>query len=155
DFIVAWGNKDPTGNFEVYATEYNSDADVIGELQVNDTSEGPIEGPSVAMDASGDAIVTWSNASADLNGTYGIYARRFAQGLVLQAGFFTVNTTQTGSQNFPQAAMSAAGKTVLTWRSNQNGSDYDIYAQRYTGFIPIDLSASLSLAPGAVVSPGS
>ena len=91
---------------------------------------------SVATDADGDFIVTWTNSR---NGDADIYARRFnAAGTPLDAAF-RVNAYQVGTQIWSDVAMDIDGDFVITWSSDgqeqaEDGapaSDYGVYARRY------------------------
>jgi hypothetical protein len=68
---------------------------------------------TVAMDADGDFVVTWSSHGQD--GSYfGVYAQRYNAAGVKQGGEFRVNTTTAGNQLFSQVAMDANGDFVVT-----------------------------------------
>ncbi|HYW78871.1 MAG TPA: hypothetical protein VE890_04805, partial [Thermoguttaceae bacterium] len=106
---------------------------------------------SVAVDADGDFIVTWTNYH-DENGDGNfdepdIFARRFtangqpatdANGNVLQP--FRVNTYTANNQKWSDVAMDVDGDFVVTWSSygqednNQLGYGYGVYARHYDSF---------------------
>src|SRR5262249_30725790 len=87
--------------------------------------------PSVAMDASGDFVVTWQSNVRDGSG-YGIYAQRYDAAGVAQGGEFAVSSYITGAQTTPSVAMDANGDFVVAWQSSgQDGLGYGIYAQAY------------------------
>ena len=98
---------------------------------------------SVACDASGDFVVTWSQRD---NGDWNIWAARFdAAGNQLKmyntvskataVGPVRVNTTIADAQQYSTVAMDAEGGFVIVWQSmNQDGGGWGIYAQRYDMF---------------------
>lgn len=103
-----------------------------GNQETNVQATNSIEntlGGSIAMDAAGDYVVTWSSEGQDGSG-WGVYAQRYDSAGVAQGGEFQVNTTTANHQEFSTAAMDADGDFVITW-SSLNGTDWDVYAQRY------------------------
>jgi len=114
---------------------------------------------SVAVDADGDIIVTWTNfRDEDGNAANGreqadIYARRFNAlgGLVGvsssgapvfdpagSSAAFLVNTYTAGAQKWSSVAADVDGDFVITWSSfgqeGPGGSGYGVYAQRYNSY---------------------
>jgi hypothetical protein len=79
------------------------------------------QGGSIAMDADGDFVVTWSSNGQDAILSYGVYAQRYNAAGVKQGGEFRVNTTTTGTQKFSTVAMDADGDFVVTWSSQGDG----------------------------------
>ncbi len=104
---------------------------------------------TVAMDADGDFVITWTNIR---NGDADIYARRFdsmggVRGVRQATGAlvfdpsaplaFRVNEQTAGEQNWPHVAVNALGDFVITWTGfvGQGASgDYDVFARRYDLF---------------------
>ncbi|MBN2217026.1 MAG: trypsin-like serine protease [Pirellulales bacterium] len=91
---------------------------------------------SIAMDADGDFIITWSqddnpSGAADWN----VYARRYdAMGNPL-GDEFLVNTVTKDEQRFSTVAIDHDGEFVIAWQSEgQDGNGYEIYAQAYDRF---------------------
>jgi hypothetical protein len=108
----------------------NFDGLGIGEFKVNTYTTAFQFNPSVAMDADGNFVVTWYNNGQD-GGGYGIYAQRYDKDSGAQGSEFRVNTYTTGTQAETSVAMDADGDFVVTWYSDQDGSGFGIYAQRY------------------------
>jgi hypothetical protein len=136
DFVVTWSSHDPSLLFgtgwNVYARRYDANGNALGgEFRVNTTTLGDQMYSTVAMDAVGNFVVTWSSNGQDGSG-WGIYARRYdANGNAL-GGEFRVNTTTGGDQEYSAVAMNGAGNFVVTWSSyGQDGSGWGVYAQRY------------------------
>ena len=64
---------------------------------------------------------------------YGNYAQLYDSAGAAVGSEFLVNSTTTGNQAYPAAAMDADGDFVIAWQSDgQDGSSYGVYAQRYT-----------------------
>ncbi len=133
DFVVAWQSYGQGGGVSgVYAQRYNSSGMAQGsEFQVNTYTTGWQGVPTVAMDATGDFVVTWTGVGAG-DPSYGIFARRYNSSGTAQGSEFLVNTYTTNGQEDSSVAMDAAGDFVITWESGgQDGSGYGVYAQRY------------------------
>ncbi len=130
-FVVIWASAGQDGDLEgVYAQRYNaSGAAQGGQIAVNTTTTGDQWADSVAMDAAGNFVVTFS--SADSNGA-GVWMRRFNAAGTALSGEVRVNSTTTGDQDWSSVAMAPDGDYVVAWRSsNQDGSGSGIYAQRF------------------------
>ena len=107
------------------------------EFRVNTTTTdaqqtfGYTPGESVASDADGDFVVTWSGYGQD-GSDWGVYAQRYDAAGVARGGEFRVNQTTTGPQYLSKAAMDADGDFVITWTSQYRAGDPgDVYARRY------------------------
>jgi Ca2+-binding RTX toxin-like protein len=129
DFVISWQSQDVSG-FRIYAQRYNSAGLAQGnEFKVNTTTTGDQINPTVAMDATGDFVLSWQSQDASGNG---IYAQRYNSAGVAQGNEFRVNTYTDDNQINPTVAMDAAGDFVISWQSYyQDNSYYGIYAQRY------------------------
>jgi hypothetical protein len=133
DFVVTWSSYGQDGSgWGVYAQRYNAAGVAQGsEFQVNTTTNSSQLYSTVAMDAAGDFVVTWSSASQD-GSSYGVYAQRYNAAGVAQGSEFLVNTTTSSSQLYSSVAMDAEGDFVVNWSSTgQDGSSYGVYAQCY------------------------
>ncbi len=132
-YVVVWSSQNQDGSgWGVYARLYNAAGIAQGSpFLVNTTTSGDQMYPSVAMDAAGAFVVTWSSNGQDGSG-WGVYAQRYSATGVAQGGEFRVNTTTSGDQEYSAVAMDTNGDFVITWQSNgQDGSNWGIYAQRY------------------------
>jgi hypothetical protein len=133
DFVIAWNNYDTTNAFDVYARRYNA-AGVAqsGQFRVNTTPRDYQLYPSVAMDATGDFVITWSSRYQDGSG-YGVYAQRYNAAGTAQGGEFRVNQSTSQNQWFSSVAMDDHGDFVITWTSydTSNTQLYGVYARRY------------------------
>lgn len=135
DFVVVWQGFDVSDHSfnDIYARRYNSAGVAQGtEFQVNTyfTQFSNESSPSVAMDATGNFVVTWESYRPGF--ATDIYARRYNAAGTALTGEFKVNTYTTGNQETPSTAMDSAGDFVISWTSfGQNASSWDVYAQRY------------------------
>jgi hypothetical protein len=131
DFVITWSGDNPFGTgWNVYAQRYNA-AGVAqgGPFQVNPTSQGNQMYSSVAMDAGGDFVITWS--SQDGSG-WGIYAQRYNYLGAARGGEFLVNTTTQTDQEYSTVAMDMYGNFFVTWSSHgQDSAGWNVYGQQY------------------------
>ena len=129
NYVVVWQDN-RSGNFDIWAQLYNSNGDAQGsEFRVNTHLPNDQIEASVAMDANGNFVVTWSSSLQD-GSSYGVYAQRFSASGAAQGSEFRVNTATTGDQSLSRVAMDASGNFVVTW-TNYNTNSGDIWAQRY------------------------
>jgi uncharacterized repeat protein (TIGR01451 family)/fimbrial isopeptide formation D2 family protein len=133
NFVVVWtSDGDLDGDKKgVFAQRYNASGVAQGaEFRVNTFTTGDQNKPAVAMDANGNFVVVWASNAQD-GDKHGIYAQRFNSAGVVQGSEFLVNSTTTGNQDDPAAALDANGNFVITWKSDQSGTKNDVYARRY------------------------
>jgi hypothetical protein len=133
-FVITWSSNGQDGSgWGVYAQRYSSSGHAQGcEFRVNTTTIGDQMYTSVAIDALGDFVITWSSKGQDGCG-WGVYAQRYNSGGCAQGGEFLVNTTTAGDQLYSCVAMDGAGNFTITWSSNSNnGCGWGVYGQQYT-----------------------
>ncbi len=133
-FVVTWSSKDQDGdNWGVYAKRFSAAGVPQGsEFRVNTTTAKEQEFSSVAMDASGNFVVSWSSKDQD-GDNWGVYAQRYSAAGVAQGGEFRVNVNTTKEQMHSSVSMDNDGEFVITWTSNdQDGSGRGVYARQYT-----------------------
>ena len=131
-YVIIWTSYNQDGNYAgIYAQRFDvSGIAVNTETQVNTTTTGSQYSPSIAALADGGYVVIWMSPGQD--GSLDIYAQRYDASSGPVAGETRVNTTTTGHQMAPTITALVDGGYVVAWMaSNQDGSDYDIYAQRY------------------------
>jgi hypothetical protein len=143
EFVIAWYayGQDGSGN-GVYAKRYDASGNArtvpgttsTTEFRVNTYVTGNQHYAAVAMDSSGNFVITWqSQNQVGSSSGFDVYAQRYdAAGYTLGSEFL-VNTYTTGDQAYTAVAMDSAGDFVVTWSSSggQDGSYTGIYAQRY------------------------
>lgn len=139
NFVVAWSSASQDGSGDgVYIRKYdNTGTATTGEIRANTYTTANQNDPSVAMDNSGNFVVSWTSGASSGSGQqdgsqYGVYAQRFDSSATKVGGEFKVNTHTANSQGTSAVAMDADGDFVVTWTSYlQDGSVAGVYAQRY------------------------
>lgn len=129
-FVITWVSDD--GTLDIVVQRYNSDGTTTGsEIIVNTYTTDAQEAPKVAMNATGDFVITWMSNLQD-GELYGIYAQRFNKDGTKAGNEFLVNSYTFDEQRYPDIAMNAKGDFVITWESRvQDGAGYGIFAQSY------------------------
>lgn len=105
---------------------------VGGELLVNTVTSGSQRQPDVAMDAAGNFVVTWTNASNSQNEE--VSAQLYDADGNKVGSEFQVNTTTAQNQSFSSVGMDAAGNFVIVWHSFHQffpPAIFSIMGQRY------------------------
>ena len=134
NFVVTWSSKNQDSDtWGIYAQRFNNAGTAQGgEILVNSYTTKEQLFSSVAMDADGDFVISWSSDDNQDGDSWGIYAQRFNAAGVAQGVEIVVNTTTTDEQHYSSVGMDAAGNFVVTWSSkNQDGDGWGVYAQRF------------------------
>ena len=110
----------------------NADGSAAGdEFLVNTTTAGAQIEPRIAMDGSGNFVITWTSNNQD-GDVYGVYAQRFDASGTKIGNEFQVNTYTTSNQRSSEIAMNSAGDFVIVWGSfGQDGSNFGVFGQLY------------------------
>jgi hypothetical protein len=134
--IVVWPSAVDANfnNIDIKAQQYDENGDPVGdELTIAGTSDQEYD-PSVAMDALGNFIVTWSvNPGNGGNTDVRFAVFSFGSGAPqLAAGDVAHSTTL--DEYFSSVAADAAGNFVVAYQTEGSGgaTDRDIYAVRYS-----------------------
>jgi VCBS repeat-containing protein len=133
NFVVVWTSKSQDGDgYGVYARRYAADGTALtGEILVNTTTNGDQMYASVASDAAGNFVVTWTSDGQDGNKT-GVYARRFAGDGTALTGEILVNTTTSGDQQNSVIGMNrVTGDFVIAWQGQGTGDSQGIFYRRF------------------------
>jgi hypothetical protein len=130
-YVVVWSTAQSGGGVfgRVFATDGSA---ITDEIALNQNSGMGQQWVSVASDAQGNFVATWTSSGQDGDDN-GIYARRFnALGVPLDDEF-RVNTTTTGAQQASQVAVDrTTGEFVIVWDHAGSGSDKAVYAQQFS-----------------------
>ncbi len=132
-FAITWQEYRNISKNDIYVSYFDENQGIISATeQVNTYSSNSQERPVIAMDADGDAVISWQSRYQD-GSDYGVYARRYNNtGIAIDPAEFKVNTYTSGNQTEPSVAVDSVGDFVIGWRSSeQDGSQASIYAQRY------------------------
>ena len=131
--MVVWRSNFQDGsNRGVFGQRYDDTGTPDGpEFQVNTYTLGWQGSPSVAMDASGNAVVVWISEDQD-GDNWGIFGQRYDSTGAPVGGEFQVNSYTTNEQTNPVVAMNPSGNFVVVWQSlGQDGDFHGVYGQRY------------------------
>ena len=132
-FLVTWGSAGQDGSESgIFARRYNASGTAqAAEFQVNAYTGGDQFGPVAGMEADGDFVIAWVDDSRD-GQSAGVFARRFDSSGTPKAPDFQVNTRTVSYQEEAEIAVSGDGRFVVVWlSSNQDGSDYGVFARRF------------------------
>jgi hypothetical protein len=122
DFVVTWTKYDAGAKiWKTMAQRYNSaGAAQGGNWQVNASAVDAYMS-RVAMDATGDFVITWTYNYPN-NGTEGISGRRYNSAGVAQGNEFRVNTIIANNQDYSSVSMDAVGDFVVSWTDYSQGT---------------------------------
>ena len=138
---------DANGNFAVVWMDEKSSNSIMGRLfdpngtprtdafDVSTIGFGSVTRPSIAMNDAGGFVVTW-DGDPNLAGMDDIHARLYDPNGTPSGEQFTVNTTTTCAQQYPQAAMNGEGDFVIVWDCRIDPNDdnqRDIFGRRFSG----------------------
>jgi len=133
NYAVTWAsiNQDGSG-WGIYAQRFSAAGEKLGdEFRVNTYTTNHQRFSTIAMDADGDFVITWSSLGQDGN-NYGVYGQRFDKTGAPAGGEFRVNTTTAKFQGRSTVAMDDDGDFVIAWEStDQDGSGVGVYYQLY------------------------
>src|SRR5205809_701993 len=112
--VAVWSSANQDGNgWGVFGQRFDSSGNAAGsEFQVNQSVAGDQIHPRIAVDASGNFIVTWTSS---VSGNLDIFARQYDAAGAPQAGEFQVNSVTTGTQQNPDVAMESGGNFIVVW----------------------------------------
>ncbi|MDZ4782054.1 MAG: trypsin-like serine protease [Planctomycetia bacterium] len=133
DAVVIWSSTGQDGSGEgVFGRRFDASGVSQGaEFQVNSYTSAAQLPQDVAMNASGDFVVTWISFGQD-GSSWGVYARLYAADGEPRGDAFLVNQTTEKAQTLSAVAVDAEGAFVVTWTSeDQDGSGSGIYARRF------------------------
>ena len=141
DFAVVWTSggfsaaQDGSGG-GVFAQRYASSGNPSGtEFQVNAYTSSQQADAAVAMDPSGNFVVTWNSFTppAGLATGFDVFARRYGNDGSALGDEFQINTYTTDNQSAPQVGVDNAGGFVVTWtgQGQDDGTDGGVFAQVY------------------------
>ena len=100
------------------------------EFQVNTTTAGDQQAPSVTVLSNGGFVVTWESQDQDGDGN-GVYGQRYdADGKAL-GDEFQINTITADSQQDPSVTALSDGGFVVTWNSEDDDEIGGVYGRRY------------------------
>ena len=175
NYVVVWMTQwQPAGqsnvNYAYWGRRYAAGGTPLGsEFQIGSTvTVQPVDranawGPSVAMDAAGDFVVTW--VGYDPVQSWEIFTQRFAADGTPRCTPQVVNSQNHLNQCAPVAAMDADGNFVIAWEdwtADINGDTCNVMARQYSAagtalgdeFHVSTSSYLLHTAPAVAMRPG-
>jgi beta-lactam-binding protein with PASTA domain len=133
DHVIAWQGVDADG-MGIFAQMYDNGSSpntIGGEIAVNATTTANQQEPSIAMDPSGNFIITWSSYAQD-GDHHGIYAQIYDNAGSVTVAEFVVNTTTANSQNHSHSTATEDGLFYVSWTSwAQDGDKAGVYIQGF------------------------
>jgi hypothetical protein len=134
----------------VHGQRFKSDGTLVGPgFQINTYTDSRKSQPSVAMNAAGDFVVSWSSGYPTGNywwlptqegDSWGVFAQRFASTGARVGHEFQVNTYTRGSQGEPSVVYTGGGQFLVAWggpAAADSATRYtDFFGQLHDGQIP-------------------
>jgi hypothetical protein len=133
DFVIVWQSYGQDNHrFGVFSRRFSSDGAAIGtEFQVNLYTTLEQFRPAIAIEPDGDFMVAWQSNGQD-DPFAGAFGRLFASTGAAVGGEFQINSFTAGYQEWPAVTMSA-GNFIVAWSSAaQDGSQYGVFARRFS-----------------------
>jgi len=132
EFVVSWTSV-VSGTYAIYLKRFRANGVAISQEALAGSPAARLQSSmAVAIDASGNSVVTWcSQGQPSLE--VDVWLRRFNASGVAQGAPVRANTYIPGTQAGNTVAMNSTGEFIVVWESSQQASaTYDIYAQRYS-----------------------
>jgi cyclophilin family peptidyl-prolyl cis-trans isomerase len=135
--VVVWsgvGTGDGASDFDgVFMRRIDASGDLVGvETRVNSTIVGQQDHPAVAMNDSGDFVVTWNSRNED-GDDWGVFAQQFNADGTTKGAQIAVNSTIVGSQFAADVGSADDNSFVVTWSSfAQDGDSWGVFAQQFS-----------------------
>ena len=124
NFVVVW--EDGAGGGEVNAQMYSAARSPVGtQFQANTAAAGGNSRPSVAMNASGQFVVTWNDHGNN------VYAQFYNTAGTAQGGNVLVTSQRQGNAD-STVAMAADGSFAVAYEGNQAADNDGIYFQKFS-----------------------
>jgi hypothetical protein len=134
DFVIAWESyQEGFGGWGVYAQRYSAVGVPQGnEFHVNTFTPALQFDSSVAMDAAGNFVIVWQNAT-NPDTRRDVFGQRYNAAGVAQGEEFQINVDTNGSYFDPSVVMDLDGDfaVAFTGRLGPLGSQQDVFARRY------------------------
>jgi hypothetical protein len=157
NFVVVWSSRAQDGsNYGVFGQRYaNSGAPLGPEFRVNTYTTGFQSARSVAADSTGNFVVVWNSYLQD-GSSYGVFGQRYASSGDPLGPEFRVNTFTTGFQRFTSVAANSSGNFIVVWESDDlvEESPFNIFGQRYSPIVAVDLPPIANAGPDQTVPEG-
>jgi len=155
--VAVWVHELSSSDNDIYAQRFNASGNKIGaEIRVAISSRVEKQ-PDVAMDSSGDFVVTWVDqvSSNDTD----IKAQRFSSTGALRGSTIIV-ASDSKNEEIPTIGIDSNGNFVIAWQLQFNASDRDVLAKRFldngtmaSSFVVANSSTVVEDYPDVAVAP--
>ena len=121
NYVIVWESFGEDGDdYGIFAQRFLADGSKAGsQFQVNNTTVNGQRFPDVAMDETGNFMLTWMSENQDGDG-WGVYSRLYDSSGTSILGPSRVNSSSTGQQKFPAVAM---GENLIVIVYNDSDGD--------------------------------
>ncbi len=132
NFVITWAGEGLNDESGVFFRAFDALGAALDEqMAVNEFTQSIQDEPSVAIDATGDFVVSWTSYGQD-GDLDGVYARTYNSAGIATTNEFRVNSTWTNRQDKSDVAMDSDGNFTVVWASDgQDGSSWGIYGQQF------------------------
>ena len=132
-FVVVWDSPDNANSDGVHAQRFDAQGRVGPEFLVNTTRIDFQINAALAPLSNGGFVVVWESyrQGSDTTNDSDIFGQRYAANGQRAGSEFRVNTVRVRDQSDPNVAGLPNGGFVVVWDSAPDGSDYDVFGQRY------------------------
>jgi hypothetical protein len=131
NYVVVWSSQGQNagGGWDVYFQRYNAAGVAQGAETLVDTPANGVnqQYANVAMNASGNFVVTWSGQQG---GNWNIYARQYNASGVAQSSAFVVDIPTNADQEYSTVSLNDAGVFIVTWSYQVSGT-WQIYGNAF------------------------
>jgi hypothetical protein len=134
NFVVVWDGNGVSDSSGVFARMYSYTGQPrTGEFRVNTATDNDQMDSSIAMNALGEFVITWSSINqAAANSLWDIYCQRFNAAGGRVGGEFRVNTYIPDNQDPSKVAINNRGQFVVAWNTKDaDGDGFGVKARRY------------------------
>jgi hypothetical protein len=137
--VLAACNLEPTTPTATAEPEIEPQANYYKQFggQVNNTSVSTNYPPSMALDSSGNPVVSWSEHSGFSSK---LYVKRWTGSSWIQVGTFLNANTDKGAFS-PSLALDNSDNPVVSWQET-DGTSFNIYVKRWNGSSWVQLGAT-------------
>jgi hypothetical protein len=126
--VAVWVDRISASNTDIKAQRFNSAGQKVGGVISVATSGNREDSPSVAMDSTGDFVVTWVRTLS--NGDDDVLAARYSSSGAQRGGTIIV-ANSTKDETEPSVAVSRLGDFVIAYTLQFNSTDQDVKAAMY------------------------
>ncbi|WP_419195274.1 DUF4347 domain-containing protein, partial [Novipirellula herctigrandis] len=132
DYVVVWSSKaQDTSGWGVYGQRFDKDGSALGgEFRVTQTDTNDEQWASVAMNSTGEFVVTWTANGQD-GSSHGVYARAYDATGTAVTNELLVNSTTSGEQKNSSIGMDSLGNFVVMWQGEGIGDANGIFVRRF------------------------